>query len=224
MNGIGVVGVNWNVTIISGKFLGPDGGGIADAIAAVNYFVDLKTRHGLNLVAINNSWGGGGYSQAMHDAVIRAAKADILFTAASGNGNLAGIGQNNDTKPSYPSNYNTTQGTTTETAAAYDAVIAVAALTKTGALARYSNYGKVTVDIGAPGSGVWSTTPNNTLSSFDGTSMATPHVTGGIALYASTHPGATPQQIRSAIIGTAVTTSSLVNKTVTGKRLNVSSF
>ena len=223
-NGRGVVGVNWNVTMISAKFLGPDGGSIADAIAAVNYLVDLKTRHGLNLVAINNSWGGGGYSQALHDAVIRAAKANILFTAAAGNGNLAGIGQNNDTKPSYPSNYNTTQGTSTESAASYDAVIAVAALTSTGALAKYSNYGVTQVDIGAPGSGVWSTLPNNYLGRLDGTSMATPHVTGGIALYASTHPGATPQQIRSAILTTGVTTSSLVNKTVTGKRLNVSSF
>ena len=223
-NGRGVVGVNWNVTMISAKFLGPDGGTIADAIAAVDYFVDLKTRHGLNLVAINNSWGGGGYSQALHDAVIRAAKANILFTAAAGNGNLAGIGQNNDSKAGYPSNYNTTQGTSTESAAGYDAVIAVAALTSTGALAKYSNYGLTMVDIGAPGSGVWSTSPNNTLTRLDGTSMATPHVTGGIALYASTHPGATPQQIRSAILTTGVTTSSLVNKTVTGRRLNVSTF
>src|SRR5215207_5356710 len=223
-NGRGVVGVNWNVTMISAKFLGPNGGTIADAIDAIDYFVELKTRHGLNLVAINNSWGGGGYSQALHDAVIRAAKANILFTAAAGNGNLAGIGQNNDTKPSYPSNYNTTQGTSTESAASYDAVIAVAALTSTGALAKYSNYGVTQVDIGAPGSGVWSTSPNNTLTRLDGTSMATPHVTGGIALYASTHPGATPQQIRSAILTTGVATSSLTNKTVTGRRLNVSSF
>lgn len=223
-NGLGVVGVNWNVTMISAKFLGPDGGTIADAVAAVNYFVDLKTRHGLNIVAINNSWGGGGYSQALHDAVIRAAKANILFTAAAGNGNLIGIGQNNDTKPSYPANYNTTQGTTTESAASYDSVIAVAALTSTGALAQYSNYGKTTVDIGAPGSGVWSTSPNNTLTRLDGTSMATPHVTGGIALYASTHPTATPQAIRNAILTTGVTTSSLNKKTVTGRRLNVSTF
>jgi subtilisin family serine protease len=223
-NGLGVVGVNWNVTMISAKFLGPDGGTVADAIAAVNYFVDLKTRHGLNIVAINNSWGGGGYSQALHDAVIRAAKANILFTAAAGNGNLAGIGQNNDTRASYPSNYNTTQGTTTESAASYDSVIAVAALTSTGALAKYSNYGVLTVDIGAPGSGVWSTSPNNTLTRLDGTSMATPHVTGGIALYASTHPTATPQDIRSAVLTTGVTTSSLNKKTVAGRRLNVSTF
>jgi subtilisin family serine protease len=223
-NGRGVVGVNWNVTMISAKFLGPDGGTVADAIDAIDYFVDLKTRHGLNLVALNNSWGGGGYSQALHDAVIRAAKANILFTAAAGNGNLAGIGQNNDSKASYPSNYNTTQGTSTESAASYDAVIAVAALTSTGALAKYSNYGVTMVDIGAPGSGVWSTSPNNTLTRLDGTSMATPHVTGGIALYASTHPTATPQQLRSAILTTGVATSSLANKTTTGRRLNVSTF
>src|SRR3712207_5166663 len=196
----GVVGVSWNVTMISAKFLGPDGGTIADAIAAIDYFVDLKTRHGLNLVAINNSWCGGGYSQALHDAVIRAAKANILFPAAAGNGNLAGIGQNNDRTASYPSNYNTTVGTSTESAASYDAVIAVAALTSTGALAKYSNYGVTMVDIGAPGSGVWSTSPNNTLTRLDGTSMAT------------------PQQIRSAILTTGVTTSSLLNKTMTGRR------
>jgi subtilisin family serine protease len=223
-NGRGVVGVNWNVTIISGKFLNPGGGAISDAIEAVNYFTDLKTRHGMNIVAINNSWGGGGYSQALHDAIIRAAKANILFTAAAGNGNLAGVGQNNDKRASYPSNYNTTQGTSTQTAASYDSVIAVAALTSTGALAGYSNYGATQVDIGAPGSGVWSTTPNNTLSRFDGTSMATPHVTGGIALYAATHPTATPAQIRSVILSTGTATTSLTGKTVTGRRLNVSTF
>jgi subtilisin family serine protease len=224
MNGIGVVGVNWNVKIISGKFLGPDGGGVADAIDAINYFIDLKTRHGLNIVALNNSWGGGGYSQALHDAIIRAAKANILFCAAAGNGGPDHIGDNNDLFANYPSNYNTLQGTSTETPASYDSVIAVAALTSTGARASYSNYGKTTVDIGAPGSGIWSTTPNNTLSSFDGTSMATPHVTGGVALYASTHPTATAAAIRSAILTTGTATSSMTNRTVTGKRLNVSTF
>jgi subtilisin family serine protease len=116
------------------------------------------------------------------------------------------------------------QGTATETAASYDSVSAVAALTSTGARAAYSNYGKTTVDIGAPGSGIWSTTPNNTLSRFDGTSMATPHVTGAVALYASTHPTATAAAIRSAIFNTGIATSLMNNRTVTGKRLNVSTF
>jgi subtilisin family serine protease len=217
-NGIGVVGVNWNVTMISGKFLGRRGGTTAAAIKAVDYFTDLKTRHGLNIVATNNSWGGGGFSQALLDAIVRGAQADILFIAAAGNGGTDQVGDNNDTLASYPSNYNTTAG------AGYDAVIAVASITSTGGLSSFSNYGATTVDIGAPGSGIWSTTAFNLLSSYSGTSMATPHVTGGAALYASTHPGATASQIRSAILSSAVPTASLAGKTVTGGRLNVSGF
>lgn len=209
----GVVGVNHNVTFISGKFLGRRGGNSADAIKAVNYFVDLKSRHGLNIVALNNSWGGGGFSQALLDAIVAAAKANILFIAAAGNS-----GTDNDATASYPSNYDTTAG------AGYDSVIAVAAIDKAGALASFSQYGKTTVDIGAPGVAITSSVPYNTYSSYNGTSMATPHVTGGAALYASTHPGATAAQIRAAILGSATPTASLSGKTVTGGRLNVSGF
>ncbi len=212
-DGAGVVGVNWDVTMISGKFLGRRGGSLTDAVKAVDYFTDLKTRHGLNIVATNNSWGGGGFSQTLLDAITRGARADILFVAAAGNS-----GTNNDTTPSYPSNYDTTSG------AGYDAVVAVAAIDKAGALASFSQFGASTVDLGAPGVGVWSTTALNGYSSYNGTSMATPHVTGGAALYASTHPGATAQQIRSALLTSAVPTASLAGKTVTGGRLNVSGF
>jgi subtilisin family serine protease len=92
----GVVGVNWNVTLISGKFLGPDGGTLDKAVMAVNYFTMLKTRRGVNIVALNNSWGGGGYSQLLLDAIVRAAKANILFIVAAGND-----GSNNDGRTSY---------------------------------------------------------------------------------------------------------------------------
>jgi hypothetical protein len=212
-NGAGVVGVNWDVTLISGKFLGRRGGTLVDAVRAVDYFTDLKTRHGLNIVATNNSWGGGGFSQSLLDAITRGAQADILFVAAAGNS-----GSDNDTDASYPSNYDTTAG------AGYDAVIAVAAIDKTGALASFSQYGATTVDLGAPGVGVWSTTARNTYSSYNGTSMATPHVTGGAALYASTHPDASAAQIKTAILGSTAPTASLGSKTVTGGRLNVSGF
>ncbi|HEY6227701.1 MAG TPA: S8 family peptidase, partial [Verrucomicrobiae bacterium] len=144
-NGKGVAGVNWNVTILSGKFLGADGGDTLSAVEAIDYFVDLKKRHNLNLVAINASWGGGGYSQSLHDAIIRAAKAGIIFCAAAGNDSL-----NNDVSSSYPSNIDTRKGTSTETAASYDSVIAVAAIDSNGALASFSNYGSKTVHIGAP--------------------------------------------------------------------------
>lgn len=216
-NGSGVVGVNWNVKMISTKFLGTNGGSTTNAVKALDYLTDLKVRHGINIVASNNSWGGGGYSQGLHDAIIRHAKQNILFVAAAGNST-----SNNDATASYPSNYNTTVGTSTQSAASYDSVIAVASITSTGAISSFSSYGATTVDIGAPGSGIWSTVPSNTYASYNGTSMATPHVTGAVALFASAQPGTvSAKTIRDSILGSARPTSSLAGKTVTGGRLDV---
>lgn len=217
-NGAGVAGVNWNVTLISGKFLGRRGGTTANAIKAVDYFTNLKVRHGLNIVATNNSWGGGGFSQGLLDAITRAAQQNILFIAAAGNGGSDGVGDNNDTTPSYPSNYNTSSG------AGYDSVIAVAALTSSGARASYSNYGAVTVDIGAPGSSITSTLPVGKYGTYSGTSMATPHVSGAAALYAASHPTAGALEIKNAILSSGTATTSLQGVTSTGNRLNVSGF
>ncbi len=204
---VGVVGISQKVTLISGKFLGRRGGSLANAVKAVDYFTDLKTRHGLNIVATNNSWGGGGFSLALKDAITRANAQNILFIAAAGNS-----GTNNDTTASYPANYDVAN------------VIAVAAIDKAGALASFSQYGANTVDLGAPGVGVWSTTAFNGYSSYNGTSMATPHVTGAAALYAATRPTETAAQIKAAILGSTVGTPSLSGKTVTGGRLDVSGF
>jgi len=219
-NGLGVAGVNWNVTIISGKFLGPNGGTTADAIQAIDYMTDLKIKKGVNIVALNNSWGGGGYDPALLGAIARAAQQQILFVAAAGNGNFFGIGYNTDNSSFYPACYNTT------TAAGYDSVISVAAIDKNGAKAGFSNYGANTVDLGAPGVAVWSTVPNGSYASYSGTSMATPHVTGAIALYASSHPAASALDIKNAILDSAraTPTSSLAGKTVTGGRLNLSNI
>lgn len=209
-NGKGVAGVNWQVKIISAKFLGRRGGTTANAIKAVDYITDLKTRLGLNIVATNNSWGGGGFSQGLKDAIDRAGAKDILFIAAAGNS-----GTNNDVTASYPSGYTSPN------------IIAVASITNTGTLSSFSQYGATTVDIGAPGSGIYSTLPNSTgngYGSYSGTSMATPHVTGAAALYAASHPGATSTTIKNAILSSAVTTPSLSGKCVTGGRLNVSGF
>ena len=224
-NGQGVAGVNWNVTYIDAKFLGRRGGTTANAIKAVDYFTDLKTRHDLNIVALNNSWGGGGYSQGLLDAITRAAKANILFIAAAGNGGSDGIGDNNDSVASYPSNYNTTAGTSTEPAASYDSVVAVAAIDANGNLAGFSNYGATTVDLGAPGVNIYSTLPTNSYGSYSGTSMATPHVTGAAALYAANYlnaNGSVPsaETIKQALLNTAIPTASLSGKTVTGGRLD----
>lgn len=209
-NGIGVAGVNWDVTMISAKFLGPTSGSTAGAIAAVDYLTDLKVNYGVNVVASNNSWGGGGYSSLLEAAITRGANADILFISAAGNANA-----NNDSGGYYPANYNTTAG------AGYDAVVSVASITSSGTRSSFSSYGATTVDIGAPGSSIMSTLPSNTYGSYSGTSMATPHVAGAVALYASQYPNASGQDIREAILSTATPTSSLAGLTVTGGRLDV---
>ncbi|MFM9032973.1 MAG: Calx-beta domain-containing protein, partial [Mycobacterium sp.] len=215
-NGTGVAGVTWNTTLIPAKFLGPSGGYTFDAVKALDYLTDLKTRYGIDLVAVNNSWGGGGYSSALHSAILRAAKADILFVAAAGNNS-----SDNDVTAFYPSAYSSLTATATESAASYESVVAVASITSSGALSSFSDYGATTVDIGAPGSSVVSTLPTDSYGYYSGTSMATPHVTGAVALYASQHPDMTAAELRAAILDNATPTPSLAGKTVTGGRLNL---
>ena len=198
-NGIGTTGVNWNTRIMALKFLAADGSGsTSSAISALNYAV----RMGAHIS--NNSWGGGGSSSLLSQAISNARNAGHIFVAAAGNSGL-----NNDTTPNYPSNYT------------FDNVVAVAATDSRDVLASFSNYGATTVDIAAPGVGILSTLPNNTYGTFSGTSMATPHVSGALSLIWDQNPTLTYQQVIAKLYSSVDKIAGLSGKVATGGRLNI---
>ncbi len=207
-NSIGVVGVNWTVRLIACKFLGSNGtGATSGAITCLDFAKTLK-QNGLNLIATSNSWAGGGTGQALFDAIEAQKGQGILFIAAAGNGGFDGIGDDNDTVPNFPSNYFVPN------------VIAVAATDASDNRASFSNFGQRTVHLGAPGVGILSTTRNNTYSTFDGTSMATPHVTGVAALLKAADNNRDWKAIKNLILSGGDTTVAMTGNTITGRRLN----
>ncbi|ACA84943.1 S8 family serine peptidase [Shewanella woodyi] len=204
-NGVGVAGVNWDVSIIGCQFLDAGGSGsTAGAIACIDYVTNLKVNHGVDVKASNNSWGGGGFSQALKDSIESGGDAGILFVAAAGNG-----AYDNDASPSYPASYDSA------------AVMAVASTDRNDNMSGFSQYGLTSVDIGAPGSAILSTTPGNNYSSFNGTSMATPHVVGAAALVWSINPDLTIDEMKQLLMDSGDSNADLTGKTVSGARLNV---
>jgi serine protease len=206
-NALGVVGVNWTASIMGVKFLDKNGSGsTSNAINAIEFAIQAKANFGAgaNVRVLSNSWGGGGFSQALLDEINAANAKDMLFVAAAGNN-----GTNNDTTPFYP--------------AVYDApnVVAVAATDNSDARASWSNYGAATVDLGAPGVNVLSTIIGGAYDYFSGTSMATPHVSGAAALVLSKCTGLGTAALRDTILSNVDPNSSLAGNTVTGGRLNV---
>jgi hypothetical protein len=200
-NGIGVVGVNWNVKIMALKFLNFLGSGTtANAISATLY----AASHGARVA--NNSWGGGAFSQALLDAINQGAGAGMLFVAAAGND-----GVDNDAGTFYPATYDA------------DAIVAVAATDHNDTIASFSNFGRTTVDLGAPGASIYSTTRGGSYGFKSGTSMATPHVSGVAALIAAQFPGATVFGGKALLLRSVDPNTSLDGKTTTGGRLNAGS-
>ncbi|MES2963105.1 MAG: S8 family serine peptidase [Bdellovibrionota bacterium] len=196
-DGAGVVGVNWNVTLMAVKFLDENGSGnLANAVKAVDYARKMGAK------IMSNSWGGGGKSAILEQAIEDAKAADVLFVAAAGND-----GSDNDEFPTFPANY------------AVDNVLAVAAVDNRGELAAFSNFGVTTVHVAAPGVNVLSTTPNG-LKFYSGTSMATPHVAGIAALVASVEPMLTYSELKAKVTSTARKTKALEGKVASGGLAN----
>jgi len=201
-NSLGVVGINWNVKVLGCKFLDAHGeGDTAGAIECLDYVAMMKDR-GVNIVATNNSWGGGPFEQSLLDAIDVQRQKGILFIAAAGND-----GMDNDVSPEYPGSYNAPN------------VISVAATDRYDARPSFSHWGRRSVHLGAPGVAILSTLPGNTYGSHDGTSMATPHVTGVAALLKAQDPGRDWKAIKNLILAGGDDTISLSN-TISQKRLN----
>jgi len=197
-NSKGVAGVCWNAKIMALKFLDSTGSGYtSDAITCIEYAIDHKVS------VLSNSWGGGGYSQSLYNAIKVAGDNNILFVVASGNES-----RNNDTTPAYPASYDLPN------------IISVGASDDKDNRSSYSNYGQYSVDVFAPGEKIYSTFPSNSYSFLSGTSMACPHVSGLALLLLADDPSLTHYQLKAKIMRSVEVKSTFTGKALSNGRIN----
>lgn len=221
-NGIGVVGVNWHVSLMPLKFIGANGiGTTSDAVAAIEYAIAAK-QAGVNLRVLNASWGSTLFSQSLLDAITRAGAEGILVVAAAGDG-----GTNLDTSPIYPASYGAAPSYATN-------VIAVTSIDKQQVVDGSWNYGPKSVHLVAPGGaqasapaspGIWSTTlvSAGSYNVFRGTSMAAAHVAGAAALIlaATGVSSLAISELKARLLYCGDPLPGGEFKTITGRRLNI---
>jgi subtilisin family serine protease/subtilisin-like proprotein convertase family protein len=200
-NGIGVTGIDQHVKLMALKFMDANGNGYtSDAIRAIDYAIS----HGAKI--LNNSWGGNLPDAYLQAAIARAQTAGVIFVVAAGNESA-----NDDTTISYPTEYGKTLNN----------VIAVAATDQNNSLASFSNYGPTSVFIGAPGNSIYSTLPGGGYGIKSGTSMATPMISGALALLWDLHPTWTYTQIINKLKTSVDVEPSLQGKVVSGGMLDL---
>lgn len=195
-NGIGIIGVAPRAKIMVIRF----GLDVASEIKAIDFAIQNGAK------VINASYAGSEFSQIEYDAINRFKEAGGIFVAAAGNG-----GQNNEVVHSYPSDYDLTN------------IISVAATDQSDTLAGFSNYGATSVDVGAPGTNIYSTVLSEQYEFMNGTSMATPHVAGLVALIEGYNPSLIPVQVKDIVLNSGDSLDGLSTTTVSGKRINAQS-
>lgn len=209
-NNIGITGVNWEVSLMALKFLSAGGSGNSmDQYRAIRYAIKNKVD------IISASYGGGAPSKLLEQAITDAGKAGILFVAAAGNDSA-----NNDFQKQYPANYDV------------DTILAVAATDNRDQIASFSNFGAKSVHISAPGVAITSTFPvalaadsadKSPYRSWNGTSMATPHVAGAAALVLAADPSlkGNPVALKKRLMSSVDYRPQLAGRVVSGGRLNL---
>ncbi len=192
------------VEIMVLKFLDSRGAGnTSDAIDAIYYAINNGAK------IINNSWGGPGYSRALHRAIVDTFLEKILFVAAAGNGELTGgFGANNDELPLYPASYDVPN------------ILSVGAIDDNDNLAFFSNFGFIGVDVAAPGVDIHSAQPGGGLVPKSGTSMAAPFASGLGVLMAQVSPHFTGYQLKRDIMKSVDFLPKLSGRIATGGKLN----
>gem|GEM_PF-6394798 len=208
-NAVGIAGVAWKTKILPVKALDP-AGSLASILGSLNYVITVK-QQGYNVAISTHSYGGAGYSGILDFGFQALAATGNLPVAAAGNGGADGVGDNNDFSPNYPSNFSLPE------------MFAVAATDWNDDITSFSNFGKASVDIGAPGAQILSTLPV-LLGSYDysdGTSMATPMVAGAAAVLKALEPSLTSLQIKSLLMTSGDLTPAMTGKVVSDRRLNL---
>lgn len=200
-NNSGIQGINWRVKLMAIKFLSKEGSGsVSDAIKGLEWAVN-KGAH-----ILNNSWGGGDYSRSLDETIRWSSSKGVLFVAAAGNES-----QDLDAKPGYPASYK------------HSNMVVVGALAQNERLAGFSNYGKGTVHIAAPGSKILSTVPGGKFESWDGTSMAAPHVSGVLALLKSKFPSDSMSSLKAKLLN-GVTYNPWIRRQIANEGSSLNAF
>lgn len=194
-NSSGIAGVMANVKLMGIKFLSDTGSGeTIDAISSIEYAI----RNGAHIMS--NSWGGGEKSEALKEAIQAASDAGILFVAAAGNSS-----SDNDSKNSFPANYNV------------ENIITVGSISGTGKKSGFSNYGRTSVHVLAPGANILSTVPNDRYKKLSGTSMAAPHVSGVLGLLLSSEKGIDFREAKERLMKTSVNNKLIKRYSIAGR-------
>ena len=208
-NNLGVEGVADNVKIMSVRTVPNGDEHDKDVALAIRYAVDNGAK------VINMSFGKGYSPKAewVYEAMAYADMKGVLLIHAAGNDS-----KDVDAEPNFPTemyDFQTSELTH---------ILTVGASTRNddeSIIAGFSNYGKIQVDVFAPGSEIYNTVPQSSYMNLQGTSMAAPMVAGMAAMLASYYPTLSLKQIREAIMKSVVVKKSLIDKCNTGGVVNL---